>query len=51
MLWDQILLDPWQVIFDHHDVAQLDLHEENIDAPTLEFIDGVSIPIPKAAVS
>jgi hypothetical protein len=47
MLWDQILLDPWQDILYHPEVTKLDLIEENIDEITLEFIDGVSIYIPE----
>jgi hypothetical protein len=42
MLWDQILLDPWQDILYHPEVTKLDLIGENIDEITLEFIDGVS---------
>jgi hypothetical protein len=41
MLWDQILLDSWQEVFDDRDVMKLSYEETKMDDLTIDFIDGV----------
>lgn len=42
MLWDQILLDPWQDIFHNKAISKLTIEETKMDDTTIDFIDGVS---------
>jgi hypothetical protein len=44
MLWDQILLDSWQEVFDDRDVMKLSYEETKMDDLTIDFIDGVGGP-------